>query len=117
MSQDHQPSAARSAAIRAAARDTLLDAMTWSLPPAGWAKLDQRLAAIEKALARGEDEELGAEVGEVILLGPRRIIRIGALPVPAVPAQTHERLVRLVHVLSTAKAPGTDDPAASVLRP
>ncbi|MBO3749298.1 hypothetical protein J5X84_24735 [Streptosporangiaceae bacterium NEAU-GS5] len=90
----------------AEARNVLDDMAQWRLTPARWAHVEAMLDSMAAALLAGDLHAMRAAVGELELVSPVRVVRIGSSPEMDPPEIVRERRNELVHALGTAERPG-----------
>jgi hypothetical protein len=96
-------------AARAQALGAASDALGWRLTGERWETIQQVLAAMAVALETDDLDALKAATAELELVGPVRIVRIGAPPVVPPPPQVRDRLNRLVYTLGGTTAREADE--------
>ncbi|MFD8062019.1 CATRA system-associated protein [Streptomyces cyaneofuscatus] len=94
----------------------------WLLPPWKWEEIAEQLDELSAALAAGDLAAVDVLTGELEAASGPRVSRIGAPPdgepsegdrrVP-LPEEYRERVVALVHTLTTESAPGGSRPEPS----
>lgn len=90
------------AEIRQDAIDILGDLRESYLPPATWARVDEALARMTKAVADGDQAEVRSATIDLELLSPRRTDPLGAMDEKP-PKETHDEIVDLIHALGGDK--------------
>jgi nucleoside phosphorylase len=86
-------------AARNEAASLLFDVPLWELPERKWAKVHEVLMAMRAAGAAGDVDELRQRTDELEWLSPRRMTRLGTVPVVPPPPPTLAVRDRLVHEL------------------
>ena len=101
--------------MRAKALGAASDALEWRLTSERWEKIQPVLAAMAAALETGDPDALKAATAGLELVGPVRIVRIGASPVVPPPPQVRDRLNQLVYTLggTTAREPDESELGSS----
>ena len=96
--------------VRAEALDVISDALQWRLADARWQAIEQVLIAMEAALQADDPEALTAATADLELVGPLRVIRIGATAVVSAPPPVRDRLNWLVHSLGGTMEAQAEEP-------
>lgn len=102
--------------VQAEALEVVLNAGRWQLTETRWHAVEQALTAMDLAVEAGDLEALEAACADLVMIGPTRIIRIGAdLTEP--PPPVRDRLNRLVHSLRATTTSAGEEPKPQAQSP
>lgn len=94
------------------ALDVLAEVPAWRLSPQRWEQVHLILGRMDAAFAGNDAQDLRDAVTDLVLSGPKRILRIGSQARTGVPDHVLARRNPLVHALSKEK-PAAPDPKDS----